>query len=152
MVIRIHRPFICRQQYELSQDTITRFAYRVALFSGTHLKHLKLHEVSSCFNRSIPTGNSDVLLAAVYKPPNHAWCDIDVTELLRFQNKCILTGDLNAKHPFWSSTVSNPSGEKLLQLLDVNDFKISAPQSPAHYSPAGNGDVLDIVTLTCQCL
>jgi hypothetical protein len=39
----------------------------------------------------------------------------------------------------------NTSGEKLLQLLHVNDFEISAPQNPTHYSPAGNGDVLDIV-------
>jgi hypothetical protein len=56
-----------------------------------------------------------------------------------------LAGDLNAKHPFWNIAVSDSSGEKLLQLFDVNDFKISAPQSPTHYSPAGNGDVLDIV-------
>jgi hypothetical protein len=56
-----------------------------------------------------------------------------------------LAGDLNAKHPFWNTTVSNPSGEKLLQLFDVNDFEISAPQYPTHYSPAENGDLLDIV-------
>jgi hypothetical protein len=56
-----------------------------------------------------------------------------------------LAGDLNAKHPFWNSRVSNPSGEKLLNLFDLDDFEISAPQCPTHYSPAGNGDVLDIV-------
>jgi hypothetical protein len=50
-----------------------------------------------------------------------------------------LAGDLSA------SAVSNPSGEKLLHLFDVNHFEISAPQCPTHYSPAGNGDVLDIV-------
>jgi hypothetical protein len=27
----------------------------------------------------------------------------------------------------------------------ISDFKISAPQYPTHYSPMGNGDVLDIV-------
>jgi len=56
-----------------------------------------------------------------------------------------LAGDLNAKNPFCNSAVSNSSGEKLLDLLDNNDFEISAPQGPTHYSPAGNGDVLDIV-------
>jgi hypothetical protein len=30
-------------------------------------------------------------------------------------------------------------------LFDLDDFEISAPQCPMHYSPAGNGDVLDIV-------
>jgi hypothetical protein len=106
----------------------------------------------------IPPDKCEVLLAAIYKAPNHTWCDIDTTELLRFRNKCILAGYLNVKHPFWNITVSNPSGEKLLQLFDVNDFEISTPQSPTHYSPAGNGDVLDIVVhqnirlLTCHCL
>jgi hypothetical protein len=34
----------------------------------------------------IPIGNCEVLLAAVYKSPNRTWCDIDITELLRFRN------------------------------------------------------------------
>jgi hypothetical protein len=29
----------------------------------------------------IPNGNSEVLLAAVYKAPCHAWNDVDITEL-----------------------------------------------------------------------
>jgi hypothetical protein len=33
----------------------------------------------------IPTGNSEVLLAAVYKSPGHAWNDADVIELLCFR-------------------------------------------------------------------
>jgi hypothetical protein len=56
-----------------------------------------------------------------------------------------LAGDLNAKHPIWNSAVSNPSGEKLLQLFDINEIEIKAPQCSTHYSPAGNGYVLDIV-------
>jgi hypothetical protein len=32
-----------------------------------------------------------------------------------------------------------------LDLFDTSYFEISAPQCPTHYSPAGNGDVLDIV-------
>jgi hypothetical protein len=83
----------------------------------------------------IPVGNCEVLFATIYKSPNRTWCDIDITELLRFRNKCILAGDLNAKHPFWNCTVSNPSGEKMLQLFDASDFEISAPQCPTHYSP-----------------
>jgi hypothetical protein len=56
-----------------------------------------------------------------------------------------LAGDLNAKHPSWNSTVSNPSGEKLLQLFDASDFEITAPQCLTHYPLVGNGDVLDTV-------
>jgi hypothetical protein len=74
---------------------------------------------------SIPTGNSKVLLAAVYKS--------------------LLAKDLNAKHPFWNSIVSKPSGAKVLNLLHINGFEILAQQCCTHYSPAGNGNMLDIV-------
>jgi hypothetical protein len=86
-----------------------------------------------------------VLLAGVYKSPGKASRNADITELLSFRRKSILAGDLNAKHPFWNSRVSNPSGEKLLELFDMNEFEISAPQYPTNYSHAGNGDVLDTV-------
>jgi hypothetical protein len=56
-----------------------------------------------------------------------------------------LAGYLNAKHPFWNSTVSNPSGEKLMALFDLTEFEISAPKCPTHYSLAGDGDVLNIM-------
>jgi hypothetical protein len=93
----------------------------------------------------IPLSNSEALLGAVYKSSGRAWSDADVTKLLSFGTKSILAGKLNSKNPFWNSTVSNPSGEKLLSLFDVNLFEMSAPQCPTHYSPAGNGDVLDLV-------
>jgi exonuclease III len=93
----------------------------------------------------IPIGNKEVFLAAVYKSPSRTWSDTDIMKLLAIRNKTVLAGDLNAKNPFWNSAVSNPSGEKLLELFDNNEFEISAPQSPTHYSPAGNGDVLNIV-------
>jgi hypothetical protein len=32
----------------------------------------------------IPIGNSEVLLAAVYKSPGHAWSDAGITKLLSF--------------------------------------------------------------------
>jgi hypothetical protein len=75
-----------------------------------------------------------VLLAAVYKSPGHAWNDTDITELLSSWHKALLAGDLNAKHPFWNSVVSNPSGMNLLNVLHTNEFEISAPQCPTHYS------------------
>jgi hypothetical protein len=81
----------------------------------------------------IPIGNSEVLLASVYKSAGLAWSDADITELLSFKRKSILAGDLNAEHPFWNSAVSNPSGEKLWALFDLRDFEISAPQSPPFF-------------------
>jgi hypothetical protein len=52
--------------------------------------------------------------------------------------------DLNAKYQFRNSVVSESSGTKLLDLLHIKKFVISAPQYVTHYSAAGNGDVLDI--------
>jgi protein associated with RNAse G/E len=54
-----------------------------------------------------------------------------------------LAGDLHAKHPFRKSAVSTPSEKKLLELLDVNEFEISAPQY---------GYVLDIVVHNIKLL
>jgi hypothetical protein len=93
----------------------------------------------------IPVGNEEVLLAAIYKSPGHPWSDADIIELFGFQIKTILAGDLNAKHQLWNSSVSNPSDKEILGLFNKNEFKISAPQCPTHYSPAENGDILDIV-------
>jgi hypothetical protein len=67
---------------------------------------------------------------------------VDIIELLSFRHKSILTGDLNAKHLFWNSAVSNPSGEKLVDLFDVNEFEISTPQCLTRYSPGRNGDIV----------
>jgi hypothetical protein len=93
----------------------------------------------------IPVGNQEILIGAVYKSPRRHWNDADITELLSFRHKCILAGDLNAKQPSWNSAVSNPSGQKLLQLFDTSDFEISAPHCPINYPPVRNRDVLDIV-------
>jgi hypothetical protein len=95
--------------------------------------------------RSIPAGNYEVLLAAVYKSPGCPWSDADIIALFGFKRKTILAGDLNAKHLFWNSSVSNSSGESVFELFHKNKFKISEPQCPTLYSPAGNGDILDIV-------
>jgi hypothetical protein len=87
----------------------------------------------------LPIGNNEDWLVG------RAWSDADITELFSFRPKSILAGDLNANNPFWNSAVSNPSGEKLLRLFYVNQFEISAPQCPTHYSPAVNGDVLHVL-------
>jgi hypothetical protein len=77
----------------------------------------------------IPIGNSEILLSSVYKSPDRAWSDTDITELLSFRRRSILAGELNAKHPFWNSAVSNSSDEKLMHLFYLSEFEISAPHA-----------------------
>jgi hypothetical protein len=48
-----------------------------------------------------------------------------------------LAGDLNAKHPFCNSSVSNPSGIELLEMFHKNELKISAPQLFPPLFPCG---------------
>jgi hypothetical protein len=86
-----------------------------------------------------------MLLAAVCKSLGNAWNDADIIELLSCRHKSLLAGNLNAKYLFWNSAVCNPSGMKLPNLPHINEPEIAAPQCPTHCSPAGNGDVIDIV-------
>jgi hypothetical protein len=89
---------------------------------------------------SLPVGSSEIVLAAGYKFPGRACSDTDFIELLSFRDKPLLTCGLNDKNPVWNSQVSNPSGEKLVELFYKNDFKISALQCRTHCTPKGNGD------------
>jgi hypothetical protein len=57
----------------------------------------------------------------------------------------MLAGVLDAKHSFWNSSVSNRSDEENLELFHKNEFEISAPQCPTHYSLARSGAILDTV-------
>jgi hypothetical protein len=41
-----------------------------------------------------------------------------------------LAGVLSAKHPFWNSSVSNPSGVELLELFHKNEFEVQLLTSP----------------------
>jgi hypothetical protein len=83
----------------------------------------------------IPVGNSEVLLAAVYKPPGQAWSSADIIDLLSLMTKSLLPGDLNAKKIlFWNSQVLNPSGEKLLNLFDNSDLYFKASVSHSLYT------------------
>jgi hypothetical protein len=67
----------------------------------------------------IPTGNSEVLFAAVYKSPGHAWSDADIIGFCSFRRKSLLAGEMNAKFSIWDNLVSNDSDKKLLNLLNI---------------------------------
>jgi exonuclease III len=73
----------------------------VAVRKAIHHNHVDLPPLVSIEATGVGTlvGNSEVLLAAVYKSPGRAWSDADITELLSFRRRSILAGDLNAKKP-----------------------------------------------------
>jgi hypothetical protein len=92
-----------------------------AVRKGIPHNHIDLPPLVSVEGTGVcrPIGNCEVLLAAVHRSPGYVRSDVDITELLSFRCKSILACDLNAAHPFWNSTVSNPSGEKLMALFDL---------------------------------
>jgi hypothetical protein len=94
----------------------------VTVRKGIPHKHVDLPPLVSieATGVCIPIDSSEVLLAAVYKSPGHAWNDALIAELISFRHKSLLAGSLNAKHPLWNNVVSNPSGAKLLNLLHIN--------------------------------
>jgi hypothetical protein len=146
-VIAINANGIGRQRYELSKQlqdlhvdvallrdisNLTRgsiFQILTSIEFITTREYVDLHPLISieATGVCIPIGNNEILIAAVYRSPGRAWSDADTTGLLSFRKKSILAGDMNAKHSFWNSRVSNPSGEKLLNLFDLDDFDISVP-------------------------
>jgi hypothetical protein len=125
----------------------------VAVKKGIPHSHADLPPLNSleATGVCIPIGNSELLVADVYKSLGKAWRDADIIELLNFRRKSVLAYDRNIKHPFWNSAVSNPSGKKLLDLFDTSDFETSAPQYCTHYSPAGNGDLISLSIKTSVC-
>ncbi|PNF35683.1 hypothetical protein B7P43_G17443 [Cryptotermes secundus] len=137
MATRVHRPLkviafnangIGRQRYELSKQ-LQDLHVDVALFSETHLKpHERFFIPNYYFYRiDRQSGRNGGTAVAVRKgiPHNH----VDLPPLVSVE----------------ATGVCIPIGLKLMDLFDMGDFEISAPQCPTHYSPAGNGDVLDIV-------
>jgi hypothetical protein len=135
--------------YRMDQYPGRKGGTAIAVKKGIPHDHVELPALVSveATGVCIPVGNyvAGLPLAAVYKSPGWPRNNTDILKLLGFKEKTILAGDLNAKHPFWNSSVSNPSGVELLELFHKNEFEISAPQCPTHYSPAGNGDLLNIV-------
>jgi hypothetical protein len=60
-----------------------------------------------------------VLLPAVHESPIRRRSDTDISQLLRFRNRSILAGDMNAKYLFGNSRVPNASRGKLLQMFQI---------------------------------
>lgn len=118
------------------------------------LKHL---EVSVC--RLGMTGHSAVTLVSAYLPPspntaseahaiNNAIRD-DLNSIFGLSDSVILAGDLNAKHPAWNSSTTNPRGKVVFDLCSTLSFDVIAPMHPTHYpfDPTQRPDVLDIALL-----
>lgn len=92
--------------------------------------------------------NHEVLVTAIYKPPN-ATLESNDLNILTAVDWFITAGDFNAKYPLWHSRVQNTAGRTLSNHIGQNDYTVLAPDTPTYYpfSRDKRPDVLDIALI-----
>ena len=93
---------------------------------------------------------SSLRVFSCYIPPSKPLTVEDLDRLFTSSDKLIVGGDLNSKNSAWNSRVNNAKGRRLLLHSLQNDYVITAPVEPTHYSAIGidaRGDVLDVFCL-----
>ncbi|GBN02929.1 hypothetical protein AVEN_113338-1 [Araneus ventricosus] len=79
----------------------------------------------------------------MYHPPDLKSLSNEILDLFVESSICI--GDLNAKHPTWGSTNTNPRGIELLNMIDDKGFITLNDGTHTHYSHIYNSkEALDI--------
>lgn len=85
-------------------------------------------------------------ITAFYSAPENIVRETDFQSILQEMGpNFILGGDLNAKHPRWGSTTSNPRGRSLINLIHSRNLEVLHPSEATHFpdNPAHSPDVLD---------
>ena len=94
----------------------------------------------------IKINNLEILISAVYKPPNLVLDAVDLDTLTQSADWSLSAGDFNAKHPLWNSRTINPTGTTIYNHVQSNDYAVLAPTTPTYYpyDQHFRPDVLDI--------
>jgi hypothetical protein len=102
--LKLHESFFIPNYHFYQTDRFPRRKVGTAVAVSKDIPHkhsdLPPFVSSEAVEICIPIGNSEVLLAAVRKSPDHAWNDADIIKLLSFRHNSLLAGNLNAKHHF----------------------------------------------------
>ena len=96
----------------------------------------------------------EILISAVYKPPNAQLTTNDLDILTCSADWQISAGDFNAKHPLWHNQSTNSAGLTLFQHVQQSDYTITAPTSPTHFPtcPQLRPSTLDIALVRVPLL
>lgn len=92
--------------------------------------------------------NSSVSIYSVYYPPRFSVnCDQFEQFFNGLDNKFIVGGDFNAKHPWWGSRLVNPKGNQLYKCISNKQYKTLSTGSPTYWPSDPNKipDVLDFI-------
>ncbi|GBP26284.1 RNA-directed DNA polymerase from mobile element jockey [Eumeta japonica] len=77
------------------------------------------------------SARTELRLFVAYRPPLH-FCSSDIRTIFGNNTSTILTGNLNAKHTAWGSTVVSPAGCQLLQDAEDYGYEVFGPDTPSH--------------------
>lgn len=72
-------------------------------------------------------GSGNIILISAYQSPNKPLLISDLNSLLNTDNRVIIMGDFNAKHPCWSPGPLNRHGKVLYNYMLANDLMVHGP-------------------------
>ncbi|GLV34057.1 hypothetical protein CBL_05077 [Carabus blaptoides fortunei] len=78
---------------------------------------------ATTINLELPN-NKQVILTAVYNPPDRRIVESDLDQILDKTNPTIVAGDLNAKHQSWNSRTGNQNGKFLKTYADNHRLSV----------------------------
>ena len=78
---------------------------------------------------------NNVRIIAIYNRPRNRLSPNELASLLTTGSKCLLVGDLNARHPDWNCADANRSGNTLRTLCVNSEYHLRYPDSPTHFPP-----------------
>lgn len=119
-----------------------------AVFVHRRITHQRISLNTNLQSTSIKIklNNSEILVSAVYKPPNEILDPADLDTLTTSADWSIAAGDFNAKNPLWNSRTVNNAGKILYSHVQNGNYAVLAPTTPTYhpYARRYQPDVLDI--------
>jgi len=83
-----------------------------------------LHSIEAT-GAKLQTQDSPIILIAAYKPPNIPLSIQDIQLISALGNRILIAGDINSKHSYWNSRISNQAGKALYHSLPRLDVTVT---------------------------
>lgn len=128
-------------------DRLTHRGGGTAICVRNGIQHHLLHHSASSFEATVievaARNNKFHTVASIYKPPLNHLITSDLEDLAGFNEKFILYGDFNCRHPTWNRGSSNRDGNLLFNFSQVKQYEVVAP-STSTFSTIRGSSILDI--------
>jgi len=108
-------------------------------------------EVDDITAIEVRTSSFHMAVVSYYRPPNPV--DLEAPTLATYFSKyerCIVAGDLNAKHQFYGCKATNAAGEQLFDMVERNDLVVvnQSGEVTRHDVHSGSSELLDLFIVT----